>query len=332
MINLNQLKIFWTVANSATLTRAAKQLGLSQPSLSQQIAKLERSLGGRLFDRVNNQLVLTDAGRYLVRKAGTILAEIDEAEAGVGQFVAGRRGRIAVGAVASVGRCLVPGAIERALADVPELELELHELPPAEAIEQLYGRNIQIALLSAHSVASNRLSFAQVELVTDSYCLAVPSSLVLDELDDPERELDEARRRVLNRCIQFNFGNQHNSRVEDWYRRVLPRHVAFAWCRTYEAALAMVEAGLGVALVPLMAAQHNGRPLFDVRLYAVQELGRPIVALVPSQYRWVEPFARFIHALEAVSRELKLPDLLPEPRFLGREEVRRAPAELSVSV
>ena len=56
MITLNQLRIFWAVAHGASLTRAAKQLGITQPSLSQQLAKLEQALGSRLFDRINNEL------------------------------------------------------------------------------------------------------------------------------------------------------------------------------------------------------------------------------------------------------------------------------------
>ena len=94
---LSQLRVFWTVARAPSLTQAAKQLGSSQPALSQQLAKLEQAIGGRLFDRVNNQLLLTDAGRFLLRRAETILAEVDEAEAGLQAFVEGRRGRIAVG-------------------------------------------------------------------------------------------------------------------------------------------------------------------------------------------------------------------------------------------
>jgi DNA-binding transcriptional LysR family regulator len=317
LLSLNQLKVFWTVANSTSLTRAAKQLGLSQPSLSQQVAKLEQALGGKLFDRINNQLVLTDAGRFLVRKAEVILAEVDEAQAGVAEFVAGRRGRIAVGAVASLARCLVPAALERALLALPELEIELHELAPVEAIDQLYGRNLQIAILSSYSIATNRISFSKVELGADPYCLAVPKGLALDGVQDPERDLGPAERRLVNRCIQFNFGNQHNQRVEDWWRRVLPRHGAFAWCRTYESALAMVEAGLGVALVPLLTAQLNGRLMFDVDLYRAPGLERPIVALVPPQYRRVEPFQGFLKALEATGTRLPLPAVRPAPPFLA---------------
>ena len=155
-ITLNQLRIFWAVAHGDSLTRAAKQLGVTQPALSQQLAKLEQALGGQLFDRVNNQLVLTDAGRFLLRKAETVLAEMDEAEAGLADYRMGRRRRISVGALASIARTIVPEAYRLALELVPDLELDLHELAPAEALEQLYGRNLQLALLSSVSLAANR--------------------------------------------------------------------------------------------------------------------------------------------------------------------------------
>ena len=119
MITLNQLRVFWAVAHSDSLTRAAKQLGVTQPALSQQLGKLENALGGQLFDRINNQLVLTDAGRFLLRKAETVLAEIDEAEAGLAEYGMGRKRRIAVGALASLARTIVPEAYRLALELVP---------------------------------------------------------------------------------------------------------------------------------------------------------------------------------------------------------------------
>lgn len=318
MITLHQLRIFWAVAHSESLTRVAKQLGVTQPSLSQQLAKLESAVGGRLFDRVNNQLVLTDAGRFLLRKAEIILAEMDEAEAGLAEFRMGRRARISLGALSSLARTIVPGAFARALQEFPDLELDVHELAPAEALEQLYGRNLQIALLSAMSLAANRISFSRVDVARDPYVLATPKGLDLGCVGEPDWDLTPAQRRLLNRTIAFNFGNLHNQRVEEWYRRVLPRHEVVAQCRTYESALAMVEAGLGVALVPQLCAHLGGRMLYDVDLYAVPELERPIVALVPPQYRHAQPFATFLRGLQEAGAALKPPPVGPTPPFLAR--------------
>lgn len=319
LLNLRQLQIFWAVAHSPSLTRAAKQLGLTQPSLSQQLAKLEGSLEGRLFDRIHNQLVLTDAGRYLLERAERILAEVDEAEAGLADFRLGRRGRIAVGALASLARCLLPAAWREALVELPDLEIDVHELAPGEALEQLYGRTLHMAVLSSFSLARNRVSFTRVDLTTDPYVLAVPRGLDLSAVADPEADLEAPDRRVLNRSIRFNFGNLHNHRIEEWYRHALPRHVTVATCRTYESSLAMVEAGHGVALVPLLAARLGGRPMFDVDLYPVPGMERPIVALVPPQYSRMQPYRCFLGALRRAAVALETPGLPPAPPFLLRD-------------
>ena len=324
MITIAQLRVFWAVAHSESLTRAAKQLGVTQPSLSQQLAKLEAALGGRLFDRVNNQLVLTDAGRFLLRKAEVVLAELDEAEAGLAEFKMGRRSRIAIGALASIARTLVPAAHRETLAEFPELELDLHELAPSEALEQLYGRNIQMALVSAFSLAPNGISFSRFDIARDSYVLATPKGLDLGCVVDPEWDLTAEQRALLNRTIQFNFGNLHNQRVETWYRRVLPRHEVVAHCRTYETALSLVEAGIGVALVPQLCTQLGGRAIYDLDLYAVPELERPIIALIPPQYRRVHLFASFIDALQQAAAGLTLLLPCPTPPFLGADRRQRA--------
>lgn len=324
MITIPQLRVFWAVAHGASLTRAAKQLGVTQPALSQQLGKLEAALGGRLFDRVNNQLVLTDAGRFLLRKAEVVLAELDEAEAGLAEFAMGRRSRIAVGALASIARALVPAAHVVTRGEFPDLELDLHELAPAEALEQLYGRNIQVALVSAYSLASNGISFARVDVARDGYVFATPKGLDLGCVTDPDWDLTPTQRALLNRTVRFNFGNLHNQRVEDWYRRVLPRHEVVATCRTYETALALVEAGLGVALVPRLCAHLGGRLVHDVDLHAVPELERPIVALIPPQYRHAQPFAAFLAALRKAATDLPLPPVGPTPPFL------RAPQRAAV--
>ena len=315
-MTLNQLKIFWAVVHSPSLTQAAKQLGMSQPSLSQHLAKLEAALGRRLFDRVNNGLTLSDAGRYLLRKAEAILAEMDEIETAFAAFGEGRRARVAIGALSSLARSLLPGAQARLVEDFPDLELDVHELSPGDAIDQLYGRTIQIALLSAASIAANRTGFTPLALGRDAYVLATPPWLALDGVDDVG-DLDTEARATLDRTIQFNFGNQHNNRIEAFFRQILPRHRVVATCRAYETALALVERGGGVAIVPQMAAELHGRPLFDVRLHATPLPARTITALVPSQNRHLPPIAAVLGALEAAGEELRALPVAPVPGFIA---------------
>ena len=90
-MTLHQLRIFLAVAQAATLTRASKQLGLAQPSLSKQLAALEENVGARLFERAHKRMVLTDAGRLLLFHAQRVIRGIDEAEAGLREFTSGKR-------------------------------------------------------------------------------------------------------------------------------------------------------------------------------------------------------------------------------------------------
>ena len=103
-VTLHQLRIFWAVAQARSFTKASKLLDLAQPSLSQQISKLEEEVGAQLFDRNRNEMALTDAGAFLLRKAELILSSVEEALVGLEEFAAGTRGVIAVGALSSIAR------------------------------------------------------------------------------------------------------------------------------------------------------------------------------------------------------------------------------------
>lgn len=305
-LTLQQLRIFRAIATSPSLTRAAKELGVAQPSLSQQLARLEETLGGPLFDRLGSQLVLTDMGRYVVERAETVLAEIDETVAGVYAYQRGMRRRIAIGALPSLARALVPAAAARLIHSFPELELDIHELPPADALERLYARRVQLVLLAANSLTDDRLSFASVELCRDPYVLAVPAG------SDP-LALADGTAAQLRQVIRFDYGSQHNRRIEELLRQIAPRHRNAAICRTYETALALVEAGRGVAIVPQLATEHQGRPLFLVDLYTLPIPPRRNVALLPPRHRTTEPFATLLDALAAAGQAIQLTPLTGLP-------------------
>src|SRR5260370_11659456 len=139
-MTLHQLRIFLAVAQTATLTRASKQLGLAQPSLSQQLARLEESVGTRLFDRARNRMELSDAGRVLLRHAQSILKEVSEAEAGLREFAAGRRSIIRIAGLNSVVKALLPEALKRCGGIRPTLEADIPEGAPREVVDKRDSR------------------------------------------------------------------------------------------------------------------------------------------------------------------------------------------------
>ena len=318
-ITFHQLRIFCAVAQAATLTRAGKQLSLAQPTLSQQLAKLERSIGAKLFDRTRNQMVLTEVGRFFLRQAQLILDEVDQAQIGLGEFAAGLRGVIRLAGLNSIIRVLVPNAIARLAETHPDVEFDIHETAPAEALDLLYNRAVNIGLIAANSVAQSSVSFKKIPLTEDPYVFAVPSGLRLAEVLDPDASLSPAERKIVNSCIQFNFGTQHTRRIAHWYQRVLPRHRLVTQCRSYEVALGMVRAGLGVCLVPALTAHDGHAGMAGIDLYATDQPSRKTVALVPAQYLRVEPYKAFLRALQAAAGTVRLPHILPPPPFIELE-------------
>ena len=311
-MTLHQLRIFLTVAQSSTLTRASKQLGLAQPSLSKQLAGLEDSVGTRLFDRGHNRLILTDAGRVLLRHAQNVLREIDEAEAELREFAGGKRAIVRVAGLNSVIKTLVPDALMRCHA-AAGLEIDIQEAAPGEVLEMLYSRQIHIGLIAADSVAQASVGFRQVPIIEDPYVFAVPSAINLEALEDINSAAADVAN-VLNRCVQFNFGTQHTLRVQQWYQRVLPFHRIIARCRTYEVALELVRAGLGVSLVPALTALSAA--LDGIQLFATDHGIRHTVAILPDQYLRLTPYKELIEALQVAGRKVMLPRILPMPPLI----------------
>ncbi len=130
---LNQLRIFLAVAHSRSLTHAAKVLDQTQPSLSQHIAKLEDAIGQLLFQRGRGQLELTDAGTFLLRRAEIIMAEVDEAARGLADHARGSVASCRLAWLSSIARNLLPDVQSRMAEKFPDVELDVHEVAPAEA-------------------------------------------------------------------------------------------------------------------------------------------------------------------------------------------------------
>jgi DNA-binding transcriptional LysR family regulator len=301
------------------MTHAAKLLDQTQPSLSQHIARLEESIGQLLFERGRSQFELTDVGEFLRNRAQIIMAEVDEAVAGLAAHAKGTRGVLSIGMLSSIARALLPEVQSRMAETCPDVELDVHEVAPAEALEMLYTRRLTVAVVATGSLASSSVSFIKTDVFSDPYVLAVPRGLNLSQVNDPDSELSADERRILNSVVLFTFGSPYQLRISDWYRSHLPHHRVVGHVRSYELALAMVQAGRGVAIVPALSARVNATAGYDVTLYDIGLEQRRVVSLIPSQYRGAEPQATFIAALRAVGAATRPPPVESTPPFLRRD-------------
>ena len=286
-ITLRHLEILRAVACNRSLTHAAKQLGLSQPSLSQQLSKLEGDLGQRLVDRLR-QRPASDRLRLLSPEQGG-----SHSRHGRGS---GDRARLSSSAacaanspsarLTSLARSLVTAASIDLKQRFPEIRLNVVELSPESVIRQLQSRRVQIALISSAVATEQTRHFTKVELSSDPYVLAVPKGM------------DGRREPLWRSVIMVDFGASYRDLVSGWYRRIIPDYREVARCRTHELALSMVEAGLGMAIVPMLSTQVNGRMVFDVDLFELPLEPRKVWAVLPSQYRYTQPHAQVLDMLK----------------------------------
>ena len=316
-MTLHQLKIFWAVAQAKSYTKASKVLGLAQPSLSQQISKLEEELGSKLFNRGFSKINLTDAGDYLYTKAEQIIANIEEVEEGLKEFSANTRGILKIGMLSSVARNILPLTMQLFSDILPNIEINVLEVTPAEAIDLLYARQLNVAVVAEDSLAASNLSFAKKELFKDPYVLAVPKSLNLEDISS-YNSLSQKYQNLLSSSIVFEFGSQHKKRIEDWFKKNLNTKKVIAHTRSYEVALSMVEAELGVVVLPALTAMIGLDKSYDVNLYQTDLLDRKLVSLTPKQYESLDPVKSFISCLVKAGKKLNLPTVMSTPNILKK--------------
>jgi DNA-binding transcriptional LysR family regulator len=318
-VTLRRLHVFWAVAHFENLTAASKHLGITQPSLSQQLASFEEAAGKPLFERRSNRMNLTEPGSYVLRHVEAVLGAMHRLEGAMTEIAQGAHQTVHVAGINSVLRVLMPLASRQLHERHPSVNYNLHECGPTEVLELLYGRRINLGIISEASIAPASSGFLQVPIMEDPYVLAVPDTLCLDDVSDPARDLAPEAREVLERSIQFSFGTQHTKRVQAWYDSVIPGNWPFIQVRSFELALSMARAGLGVCLAPALSAATASGGLDGVCLYRVRYPPRRIVAILPTHCARRQPYADLIAALRDAAKTAILPELRDTPPFLRAE-------------
>ena len=121
-MTLRYLRIFEAVCRHMSITRAAQELYLSQPSVSLAIGELEKKYEVRLYDRIRKKLYLTPAGEELLGYARPLLSQIDDMEQHLRSGA--RKSILRVGVSMTVGSCLLPACAEQFAGDYPDIRVE----------------------------------------------------------------------------------------------------------------------------------------------------------------------------------------------------------------
>jgi LysR family cyn operon transcriptional activator len=187
-VELRHLRYFLAVADASHFRRAAESLHVSQPTLSQQIQRLEKELETTLFDRIGKRVRLTVAGETLRHYARRVLLELDEAQVALLELDGLKRGKLYVGAVQTLNTYLIPPIIARFATSHPGVFLSVEELAAGQ-IEQaiLHGRlNLGISFVppATDEIGSEPLFEEELVLiVSDRHRLARRKFIKMKELD-----------------------------------------------------------------------------------------------------------------------------------------------------
>ncbi|HMK60251.1 MAG TPA: LysR family transcriptional regulator [Dissulfurispiraceae bacterium] len=140
-MNFYQLVYFKKVAETASISRAAEELLLTQPAVSKQIKALEIELGERLFDRLGKRLFLTRSGEILYARAEKILQSVDEARSAVKDMSAECAGELIIGTSDHISIHRLPGILKAFITSFPKVDLKLR-CHRSETVLEMVSRNM----------------------------------------------------------------------------------------------------------------------------------------------------------------------------------------------
>jgi LysR family transcriptional regulator, transcriptional activator of the cysJI operon len=207
-MNIHQVNIFNIAARTLSITKTAKKMHLSQPSVSIQIKDLEDALNVRLFERINRKISLTDAGKIFFEYSEKLLKLIDEMNAVMNDFSSGDVGRLLLGASSTVGIYVLPSFLGEFKELYPKAEIALMIQNRQEAVEQCISGELDFAFMQdpprhpdLHSeffmkdelviVCSPKHRWASRDFLTMKMLISEPEPIILREEGSGTRDLIE---------------------------------------------------------------------------------------------------------------------------------------------
>jgi LysR family hydrogen peroxide-inducible transcriptional activator len=246
-MEVHQLRYFCAVARHGTFTRASEVEHVAQPSLSQQILKLEAELGARLFDRLPRSAKLTVFGKAFLPKAERILHELEDAKTELRKMSGTENGEVVVGIIPTIAAYLLPTLLRDFAVRHPLVTIKIFEDITPVLLQRLHEGTIDIAVAALPIVGGE---LASEELLTEKFYAVLPenhryalrASISLAQLNrEPFLLLKEGH------CFR-------DSLIAACHKAKMSPSVIFE-SGQFATILAMVSAGMGVSAVPAMAVQ-----------------------------------------------------------------------------
>ncbi|QNI35622.1 LysR family transcriptional regulator [Edaphobacter albus] len=248
-MEFHQLRYICAIADTGSFSRAAERCQVAQPSLSQQVLKLEEDLGVKLFDRLGRSIRLTEAGRAFVPYARSILDQIEMARASVTDKETDVRGSVAVGVIPTIAPYMIPRYTASFAKKYPEAKLRIVEETTPVLIEGLRDLSIDLAILA---LPMRYKDLEMFPLLTERLFAVLPK-------DHPRATKESLSLKELRGESFVMLRDGHCFRdlsiAACTHARITPR-IAFE-SGQFSSLFGMVAAGVGVSLVPEMAIDRN---------------------------------------------------------------------------
>jgi LysR family hydrogen peroxide-inducible transcriptional activator len=298
-MELHQLRYVLAVAKTGNFSRAASHCHVSQPSLSQQIQKLEEELGARLFTRMKREAVPTAAGKALLQRAARIIDDVESSRRDVADASGEVRGVVTLGVLPTIAPYLLPRILAECRRRCPRVEAVIHETTTTELLSMAAACELDFAVLSSTLMDAR---FQKEELFHEELLLAVPPDHPLATRHTVRLEDVEAERFILlqeGHCLgdqALRFCNQHQCHPQVVFRTA-----------QLETIQALVATGMGVSLIPQMAvpARRERNPVYIT--LAKPRPVRAVAALWRREYQFTRAAAAVMDILRGEAKVRKKP-------------------------
>jgi LysR family hydrogen peroxide-inducible transcriptional activator len=288
-MELHQLRYFCAIVETGSFSRAAQRTNVSQPSLSQQIIKLENELGTRLFDRLGRSVRLTEVGQVFLPRARAVLHELEAARSDVVERKASVSGSICIGVIPTIAPYFLPPILASFSRKRPQARVSVVEEITPLLLDRLRAGSMDVAIVAVPlGVRGNE--FQSFPLLVEKLYAVLPKGHAL------------SKRRAIS---LGELQNEPFLLLRDGH---CFRETAVAACKRarmnpqvifesgqFGSILGMVSKGLGVSIVPAMALEKRPGcrfvPLADER--ATRTIGA-IVLKGRSQTRISEAFLDYV--------------------------------------
>jgi LysR family hydrogen peroxide-inducible transcriptional activator len=253
-MELHQLRYFCAVADTGSFSRAAEHSHVSQPSLSQQILKLEAELGARLFDRLGRSVRLTEVGKAFLPRALSVLRELEAARGEVVESKESVSGQVVVGVIPTVAPYFLPPVLAGFAKLFPKSTVTVVEEITPVLLERLRAGSIDIAILV---LPVRGHEFQALSLLTEPLFAALPKNHRLAR--NRAVAIRELRKEPFL-LLRDGHCFRENAVAACDRARVSPQVVFESG--QFSSLLGLVGAGVGVSLVPAMAVDRRAKVRF----------------------------------------------------------------------